>query len=317
MKRSPLFFFKSAVIGTLCCVALLFALSYLINKKPQLTDNKQENKPLEISNSSNYLASLPDFGPLVQVQNIKVIFSGDTATGTLPNEDAEKVKVNKQVILYDLDGFTLPLGGKVSDVEVNEATTTVTIALPSQTNTEFLFNELDIITMETIASKRLPKSAYQQDDDNNYFVWRATPTEQDTDIYEIEQLPINIGLTDWDYFEEGGYKIQSSDLIILNPDENITADKAYHLKIVDMDAPIHNPIQQAWVNFEMERLRRQQEKLREASENCGKKAPQNVATETQTLAAPAKSDSCGGGIDFSGTDPLDIFNSLINTPIGN
>jgi hypothetical protein len=273
-----------------------------------------ESNPQEIV-TNQYLVATPHYGPLTQTQEIRVAFDQDQAVGTLSNETAQNIKQNQKVILYDKEGYILPLGGKVESILTNNGKKRITIKLPLGTNTALLATDLDIITLETIASKRLPRSAYIQDNANDKtstYVWIAklsTKNKDSANIYTLEKLEIDLGLTVLDYFEESGYKIHSSDLVVLNPDSKIKENIPYSLKVTKLNLPLHNPIKQAWVDFEINRLNKQQAELTERAENCGKAATGNITATSGANSLP-QSESCG--TDFDGTDPFAIFNSLIN-----
>lgn len=294
---------------------VLIALAGVFVFNPKLRENTATTPTNAAITPSGYLISMPSYGPLIRLQNIDVIFEGDKAIGTLPNAETAAVATPQKVVLYDKSGFTQPLGGQVTAVKAaeNEGITKITIQLPEGTNTDLLLNEPDIITMETIASKRLPKSAIVTEADGETYVWIATPTAKDKTAFTIQKLYIKTGLDDLDYFEESGFKIKSSNLIVLNPDDAIDGGKTYRFKQVEMEAPIHNPIQQAWVDFEMNRLKLQQQEMQKTADNCGKA---NIVTGDSTTPAgetnaPA-SDSCGADLLEGATDPFAIFNALTN-----
>ena len=301
-------------IGLFLVILSIIGFIALKNDEKQSTANQQEitsQKPI----SSKYLASTPHYGPLIQMQEIKVVFDDDFAVGTLSVDAAKNIAKNQKVILYDKDGYVLPLGGKVIEIQNNEETRKITIQLPQDTNTPLLFNNLDIITLETIASKRLPRSAYikEYDEDGNesIYVWRAT-LDKNNNTYTLEKLYIDLGLTVLDYFEESGYKIHSYDLIILNPDSKIEENTPYNLKVTKLNLPLHNPIKQAWVDFEINRLNKQQADLNERAENCGNKKASLNDNSTPATGAASTPDGESCSTNFEGTDPFAIFNSLIN-----
>jgi hypothetical protein len=264
---------------------------------------------------SDYLAATPHYGPLIRTQEINVTFNGDQAIGTIYANDAKDITKNQNVILYDKQGYTLPLGGKVIDIFEEEGRKRITIQLPQGTNSDLLLNDLDIITLETVASKRLPHSAYleenSEDGTNKTYIWIAKPATNNQ-TYTLNKLEIGIGLTVLDYFEEAGYKIRSSDLVILNPNRDIKENTPYDLEVIELTLPLHNPIKQAWVDFEINRLNKQQTELIERAENCGKDKNPVTGDYTPVLGATStpSSDSCGSS--FDGTDPFAIFNSLTN-----
>lgn len=283
---------------------------YLFNPPPSLTDQQiaeqKQQKTIQQLEKSDYLAAIPSFGPLVQTQTITVQYQDDIATGLLPPEQAAKIKEKQPVILYDQEGYTLPLGGTVTTIQPEAGQTKITISLPEKTNTEFLAPQVNVITLETIASKRLPLAALQKDNNGEYYVWLAY-ADENAGVRRVKRLSIKPGLSDSFYFEEDGHVIDTYDLIILNPDDKISSDSKYDIFITEMPAPLHNPIKQAWIDFELYRLQKEQDDLTEQAANC------RNGLNLETLQ-PAPATGGGSSCGFTGTtggapiDPFQIFN---------
>lgn len=280
---------------------------------------------------ADYLAAPPHFGPLVQRQTISVEFINNIASGTLdPAADIKTIRIGQDVILYDKAERTLPLGGSVT--AINTEDNEITMTLPEDTVTEKLLDRVDIITLETSASKRLPLSVLQTDDNSEHYVWIAVKKDDEENKYQLRRQVINKGLSDHNYFEENGYVLKSDSLVILDPDTNIKTDVLYDIKITKLNAPLHNPIKQAWIDYELYRLAKSQEQLLEIAEACDNgtyKSPQSDEPTKGDASVPGGTinGSCGGGTgscgggnavgggscgNLSADDPLYIFNSLLN-----
>ena len=262
---------------------------------------------------ADYLAIHPHFGPLVQTQKIKVTFDDekDLATGSLNSEDLEKIRTKQKVVLYDREDITLPLGGEVSHID--KTTNTITITLPEGTNTSYLAAELDIIIRETVGSKRLPLSALQTDKNGETYVWIAKQNEEQNQ-FQVQRQTITKGLHDSNYFEEDGHTIQAYDLVILNPNKKIRSDKNYNVVFTEFSAPLHNPIHQAWVDYEVYRLEEEQRIMAKQAEDCfnGVSAPaipDSPEAGAATVPGSVASRNCAGG--NTPDDPLHVFNSLM------
>lgn len=285
---------------------------YFAEKKRPLTKEQLLAKETEKTRQkADYFAASPHFGPLVQTQKITVEFDNDSTYGYLGQEQAKQVKNNQQVILYDKKGAVLPLGGHISTIDMIDDSniSKITISLPEETNTEFLSNDLDIIVFETISSKRLPFSALQTDKSGKDYVWVIEP--QDNKSYTVRQQYIEQNFSDAIYFDPGR-KVRYNDLVILNPNEKIRSGKNYNIFVTKLDAPLHNPIKQAWGEFELDRLKKQQIHLKKIAEDClkGVRSPNTGdVTFSDGSRGPTGKNSCvSTGAE---TSPFTIFESLI------
>lgn len=298
-----------------------------ISAQAPLTPPPQKN---EKQIQPDYIAGLPSFGPLINTVLINVEFGTDLARGYLKVEDAASVALQQDVVLYDSEGMPLPLGGVVDYISppiegLNQVV--VTIKLPAGTRTKYLQPEMEIITQEIDNAKRLPITALQYDANmpNQAYVWRipppanAPPMQEYEGVYEdvpIEKLYINVGGRDQDYFEEGGHKIEAFDYIILNPDENITAQEKYNVLFSIIFAPLHNPIRQAWIDYEVYRLNTKQQELDAIAAACNAKAfSRSPEDEKREQLDSEKGAACDiPDLPEGGKNPLAIFESLLNTP---
>ena len=259
-----------------------------------------------------YVAAIPQYGPLIHIQEITVSYEKDTATGTLKNDLASKIMAPQDVILYDKDHFVLPLGGKVKEVKQEDNSSIVTITLPQETNTDLLSSTVGIITLETSASKRLPLSALQTDENNAFYVWMMEQKE-DSVKSNVRRQYINVGMQDDKYFEEAGQEIGSFDLVLINPDKKVKSNKRYKIEQVIFEAPLNNPIKEAWTNFEVTRLEQQQVDLLQAAEDC-RNGKLNTAQQDTSGEDTAAASSCNSPFPATttGTDPFAVFNALTN-----
>ena len=293
-----------------------------LTNEETLTNEEALNREFEqAQKEADYLAAAVSFGPLVQTQEISVEYDNekDSADGFLTLQEAKAVKARQDVILYDEDGNTLPLGGHVETIKtIDEFTVKVTISLPNETNTQYLLKQPEIIILETTASKRLPLSALQQDKTGGEYIWTARPQENKT-TYKITRRYIEKRLFDKDYFEIGR-EIGVYDLVLLNPNQKTRSDKSYNILVTELNAPLHNPIRQAWIDYDLYRLEKQQEQMIQAAENCRKGINADGSPvvskgscgggggeTTGNSCGGSASTSCGGGT----ADPLAIFNSLL------
>lgn len=293
-------------------VLLVVGLGGFTLYKKQATPNTPSNAITETIPSieiSDYLAAQPHYGPLVITQTITVTFNKDSATGEISQDKIVPIEPGQDVILYDKDGHAMPLGGVVKSTENNK----VIITLPQGTKTDHLLGELDIITLETKASARLPLSALQTDETGESFIWLAQHDISENS-FTFTRHTIKKGLSDATYFEESGFTLRANDLIVLNPDDKIRSDKKYMIIITNLNAPLMNPISQAWVDYELYRLQKQQDEMHALAAECdsgGGSLDQNITDLRK------KGGACGGGnaVDYA-KDPMEIFNALINRGTG-
>lgn len=277
----------------------------------------------KLKEKDEYQAALPDFGPLMHMKEITVEYpedQPDTAVGYINKETAEKVTNGQDVILYDLEDYVLPLGGKVAAIEEDNDQYKVTISLPEGTNTEYLSKDLEIIVFKTITSKRLPHSAVQTDSNGETYVWVAYAEGSYEVASKIKKLPIDIGISDPDYFEEGTHKIEAYDYIVINPDKTLQSNKTYSFAFVELDAPLHTPTKQAWIDYEIYKYNANQD---EAAEKVAKCRGGTVKVSANPTYNPFDYDNPNIGDTTHActstpptTGPLAVFNSLTNNSIG-
>ena len=293
-------------------------------QKLQKQREKQEARArAKLKGKAEYQAALPDFGPLMHMKEITVEYPSDqpdTAIGYIKQEAEDKVNVGQDVILYDQEDYVLPLGGQVAKIEEENDQYKVTISLPEGTNTEYLSKDLEIIVFKTITSKRLPHSAVQTDSNGETYVWVAYTDPADEPAHKIKKLPIDIGITDPDYFEERTHKIEAYDYIVINPEKTLQSDKSYSFAFVELDAPLHSPTKQAWIDYEIYKYNANQADadIRIAKCRGGTvKVTANTEYNPFDYENPNIGDTTHACTSTSPTTgPLAIFNAMTNNSIG-
>lgn len=251
-----------------------------------------------------YIGVFPSTGPLTIIKNLSVLYEGDFAIANIEQTDLNDIKIGKKVVLYDDESVAMPLGGTVHHFTTQNEQLNVFIKLPEGTNTEFLANIVGVITTETNASQRLPLSAIQTDQNDRTFIWVATQTSS-TDLYTLKKKDITIGIQDDRFFEPRGFHQIPDGLTIINPDKKINTETPYDVLEEKLNAPLHNPIKQAWIDYELYRLEHQQIELKEIAEKCaqGTQEPQSGNTNISSAS------SCGTSANHH--DPLfQAFQSL-------
>lgn len=287
----------------------------LIAEKRADEERQKENIRLEKElqkqkDRADYIAALSSFGPIIKIQPIDVRFEDAKALALLDNQETTGLQVGQPVVLYDDENYALPLGGMIQSFNQNEGKRKVVIKLPEGTNTEYLSPHVGVILQETVASQRIPLSAIAQNKNGENFIWLATVNNDGK--YVLSQKPININIYDEEFFEATQNDIEAAQLIIINPDKYIRADKEYNLFVSELNAPLHNPTKQALIDYELYRLEQDQLVMTQRAEDCfnGVEEPQqgsitlaDGSTENSTLT------SCNAG---AGTDDvmLRVFQSL-------
>lgn len=290
-------------------IALILATYKLLSDAPYTSS---------VFKKTEYEISIPHYGPLILTQEIDVTFTGNVATGYLPQSDMDQITKNKKVILFDKQGYALPLGGEVRSIRPQENDTSkIVILIPKGTQTELLNDKLSIIKREEIGTKRLPNYVLQRSEDGNFYVWRATQ-EADNATFKIKKTPIKILLRNEKYFVEAGRQIGSRDYVVINPDNALSEEKSYNFKIVDFNAPLHNPIKQAWIDLKLKNDREQQAILIQAAEDCANGVAKQDSIDINDVKTGDSSSADGSGSSsscgspFQGTDPFLIFQNMIN-----
>lgn len=255
----------------------------------------------KVTDTLSYSAAQPSHGPFIKLMNVEVSFTGNIGSAIIHEDQAQFVKRRQKVVLYDQEGNTLPVGGEVRSLKNASSKTKVTIFTPVGTKTDLLKRQVSIITNEINNRKRLPISALQFDDDQAH-VWRAKKAEEDK--YKIEKVVINIAFENETLFVTESTYLSSKDFIIINPGKNLSDGKKYKINIIDLDLPLHNPIKQAWVDFEMNLLKQEQVDLQKTADECGKAKTGDANNANSTSGG----NSCG--TDIQSTDPFVIFQNL-------
>jgi hypothetical protein len=296
----------SLYVIALIAIALLSAFLFLKNNK---------NIPLLVN--EGYEVSQPHYGPLIQLKDIELSFYGNIANANLSLDNAQNITKLQRVVLYDKNLSALPLGAEITMVKKEDNKTKLIILLPFGTNTELLSNKASVIVSEEIAAKRLPLSALIEED-QKLFVWRLG-NGANIDLDESEETKLNSklekvhlsGVQKNDrYFVEIGNIISSKDLIVLNPDKNINTEKKYTLNVTEFEAPLHNPIKQAWVNLELKKIADQRAKDKQDYLDCIERNRPKLEGGEMSNKDGNSSSSCAANFDPS--DPFMIFENLIH-----
>lgn len=303
-KKKPFSKVILIVIGVSILAALV--LSWVLNTNTSDTNSisfKASNK------SKPLVGASPSYGPLIDIVKLPAYYKNDDAVIDASRVSNAEIRKGQSVALYNKKGAIMPLGASVSNID---DMTRVMITLPKSTNVELLSNEVGVLVIETRASKRLPTSALQKDENGETYVWIAQ-LEEGTEKYNIRRQYIKISIQNGVFFEESGYKIKSKDLVITTPHSDIQSDKSYDVTIEEFEAPTNNPIKQAWIDFEVHYLEQEQARLKQLAADCknGKSAAQGADPSTGNES----SESCGNSAITDSNDPLAIFNSLINQPV--
>lgn len=274
-----------------------------------------------LAKKSDYMAAIPSSGPIVQIQTIEVDYDDefDLAVGLLTHNEAEKIQVGHDVVLYDQEGHTLPLGGSVNSITNNAQNSDIEIYLPEGTNTDLLLNHLNIITDIIPAGQRIPKNAVFIDKDANYYVWVATPLktlpEDEKNMFLVSKRPTNKGPADQEYISVD-VKLDFEELVIVNPDEKLKENKKYKIFTVVLDAISQHPTQQAYSDYVSHRYNELYAELEQAHQDClaGKTVadPNAAPRGSATLPDGSTINSCGTRDDGTPPTPEEILNLILN-----
>jgi hypothetical protein len=274
---------------------------------------------------ADYMAARPSSGPLIFVQGMNVSYeNGHHATGILLKEEAEKVRTGQDVVLYDQEGYTLPLGGQVSEIEPQGDKTKITFHLPEGTNTDLLLNHVNIITGILPVPQRVPKSSVLMTKDAQSYIWVATPNRvsplNDNTTYTLDRRNVERRVADADYVDIE-VDLAEGELVVIEPDTKIKEGKKYEIFEVVLDAPIQNPIRQAYMdykNFEYEEWLREAERLYQ--ECLAGNQPQIPADSPlrgmASLPEGTTNYTCPANNVNRPLTPEEILNSLLNGNTG-
>jgi len=260
--------------------------------------------------SATYLAVKVPYGYFTETQALDVSYNNkkDIATAFVENPLPAYIKKGAVVILRDSELNALPLGGEISLVRTTSDGSDILINLPAETDTELLTDSVDIITFEARNVRLIPQSAIVLDENETPFIWTAQSNAQ-TDIiegnekYTVMQERINIS-----YLNEMHavpLRAMENDLIILNPNTNLSKEDEYPLVIRELDVPQHNPIYAAWLGYIDIKRSQLQLKLASNSEACRNGTPYEPEKGDGSIdeSAPpppsgsTSSNSCGAGTD--------------------
>lgn len=266
---------------------------------------------------ADYIATTINTGHLTQTQQIEVEYMGDAAIGYLTKEEAANVEEKQDVILYDQDAITLPLGGQVIEITDNGERKRIVIELPEGTATELLLNHLNIITLEGGITQRLPLSALQTDKNGNNYIWLVTKNE-DGKSSKVQQKYIEPGLSNFEFFEIFN-QIDSDTPVVIDPDKKIKPNHNYNIETVILDTPTDTPIRQAWLDYQAYLEEEIMKELQQAIEDCRN----GILPETNQIASFGSYTSADGSklsVSCSdiqqASDPMDIINSILHKQTG-
>lgn len=249
----------------------------------------------------------PSHGPFIELMNVDVSFTGNIGSAIISKNQAQLIKRRQKVILYDKNSIILPVGGEVRTFKDIGDGVKISIFTPKGTKTELLKNQVSIITREINNKKRLPKTAIQINENGQPYVWRAQKMDEHNG-YAVEKIFIDVSLENGTLFVEQGSAISSKDLIVTNPDDEISEDGKYQVNVINLDFPLHNPIKQAWVDFELNQLKQEQVALQKQADECGTDKAKNAQAGDVSTSISSNSGSCGAGT--LSTDPFVIFQNL-------
>lgn len=300
----------SILVFVLALLLSALLTGYIIYKatthKPSLSNNL-ENTGLTLQ-SGEYAISKPSQGAFVQTQEITLDFKENSKAVAILPVPQDNVRQYQEIILYDEDLNILPLGGKIENLTQEGDKITLSIALPEGTKTEFLSQQADIMTLNASASFRLPLTALGQDKNDNYYVWKAEPAEP-KGTYNAIKTWVTAPMISEDNFV-AGYDVGMDDLIILNPDKKIKHKEAYKMKVVEYSAPFHDPITQAFYDYQRLLREKDTKDARQRLIDCRK----NAQERAKNPALGATSGTCGGQSPLLNgkKDPMKIFNAILS-----
>ena len=189
---------------------LLVGGAYLLSDTPEISPPEQSQAQQNLTttakdnskNEGEYIFSRPGNGTLIKTQGIEIKFNNDnSASATIPINDASNIKKGQKVILQSKEGIILPLGGTITDVNESEELKDITISLPKlvtqpkennggntggdakdneakktappNIKTDNLSSKAKIITLEGRALQLFPLSALQYDENGTPYVWEV------------------------------------------------------------------------------------------------------------------------------------------------
>lgn len=218
---------------------------------------------------ADYIAVMPSSGILIFTQGLDVSFDeeNDIATGYLEESKAALLQNNMEVVLYDLEGVTLPIGGYVSAINKEDGKFKVFIKLPDDTDESFLMPFVNIITNTPDVPQRLPLSALQKEGNSGQeYVWVTRKTDK-KGKFRVEKIYIESGLANEQYFNVSR-NLNEGEFVVVDPDKNFKPDREYNIAMADLGAPASHPIRQAWVDYEMNRLEELRIELEQIYADC-------------------------------------------------
>lgn len=251
-----------------------------------------------------YEAAHVSTGPLLTTVSAKII---PNSHKVLINDKNESVNKTHKVLFYAQNDSLLGLG------------TITNISHPSETKTEieYSFDDLnlaqldkesfnplvDILIHETGPVKRVLHSSIIKKGDENYiYVAKARRDDLGVAIIEpngktiaaaITKQPINTHRQD-DLYVAANDNIHPVDLVLLNPDENLTDGQMVKLKIMEIKAMTSSVKTQAWLNKIKRETAQSTKHWKTLTASCNLEAAANAA-KIPNKGDEKSSSNCGGG----------------------
>lgn len=271
-----------------------------------LQREKDEKAYKKYINKADYIISAENKGYLVKTIPITLQYLPNSWARSIVTPDiAEKLRMNLDAILYDKQNIVMPLGGKLRVIRpTDDGQYELAISLPLDTKTEFLSTDSRLIVTDAMNISRYPISALKKDINENYYVWTVKPTD-DKGKYTTEKIWLGRPFIGDDYFAFGDASLMNK-TIIIEPDDKIKNNKTYDMALVQFDAPLKNPIKEAYKDYKDYMLNDKFDEMRKKADECRKGLttidPNNPVNKPST-------SSCGAG-PLPG--PNEIFQTILN-----
>lgn len=274
-----------------------------LTPRPQ---TKEKERQQNIVKKADYLISYPSQGSVIQKHPITMTYhQNDEASSLIPQELSDKIQISQDVILYDKDQNTMPLGGRIkSKTTTKTGQAEIIIKLPEGTKTKYLSNEGNVITLEARASFRFPLITLQQESPDNYYVWSVIKTAREGK-FKVSKLRLNHILIGDDHFSSANISKQT--LIVLEPDNKIQDNKIYKMAQVQYSAPTDNPISEAKQAYRLSKTIISYNEAKQRIANCRNSAKK----QKQGIVDAPQSGSCTNNTFDEKATPMEIFNSIL------
>lgn len=270
---------------------------------------KEQKEQQKLIDAAQYTFSYPSNGAIVRTQGITLTYHDNGwVSSKIPVGSEKDLKVNQDVILYDKEGTTMPLGGNIRLIRPKDNQIELIIEIPSGTKTKLLSNDAEVIVLEALASQRFPLSALQRDKNDNTFVWAVKATDEENKFQAIKTWVDRPFLGD-NYFV-AGKPIRASSLVILNPNKKIKNKKIYKMAQVEFKAPTKSPIKQAYYDYQNYVVEKILIDAKERARNCGE------GGTSKLIPKPEETSACGQAGDIKKQSADEIFQSILSRQPG-